>query len=179
MDLRESTKPRATERFSRQHEELVNLSKELVRALDTRTIAIDPMPVRRALAVFTGQLRVHAAMEQDALYPRLLASHDPKVAEKAQDLLREVGAIYDEFFAFLTRWTDGRTVAANAEDFCRETMQQLYRLRLRMKREAEELYPLVEAHESTAQFDTASRRVSQRQPSSERPVPTKKDTNAA
>lgn len=117
-----------------------------MRLLDTRTIAEDAAPARRALATFAGRLRVHAAMEQDALYPRLLASTDETVAAKASELLDEVGDIYRAFFGFLERWRDGEAVRADPEGFCRDTMIQLNNLRVRMKRENEELYPLVDAH---------------------------------
>jgi hypothetical protein len=138
-------RPRPTDRFSRQHEELNALAKTLLMTLDTRTLEIDPGPARKALAAFSGRLRVHAAMEQEALYPRLLASgHAPTVA-KARELLNEVGDIYQLFFAFVEQFADGEAIRRDPEGFSRETMKVLHRLRLRMKRENEELYPLVNA----------------------------------
>ena len=134
-----------TQRFSRQHAELIDLAKELLKQLDTRTLARDARPARRALAAFSGRLRVHAAMEQDALYPRLLSSTDQQVAGKAQALLAEVGDIYQSFFEHLARFPDAPSIEREPEHFSRETMQFLHRLRLRMKRENDELYPLVEA----------------------------------
>ncbi len=133
-----------TLRFVHQHEQLTLLGKELLRALDTRTLVADPSPVRRLLAEFSGRLRVHAAMEQEALYPRLLASSDARVSRKAQELLDEVGDLYNAFFSHLRRWPDAASIQADPEGFCRDTMQLLHRLRLRMKRENDELYPLVE-----------------------------------
>ena len=136
---------RRTERFARQHAEIVALSKTLVRELDTRRLAADPTGVRRALATFAGRLRVHAAMEQEALYPRLLASSDERVVNKARDLLDELGPIYQSFFAFLAKWREATTIRADPEGFCRETMQELHRLGVRLERENTELYPLVDA----------------------------------
>ncbi len=136
-----------TARFARQHEQLQELSKVLLKTLDTRTLTIDPGPARRALATFVGRLRVHAAMEQEALYPRLLASSDPAVAAKARELFDEVGTLYDRFFSFLDRWSDPEVIKANAEGFCRETMMELHRLSRRLRRENDELYPMVDALE--------------------------------
>jgi len=140
----ESTLGATTSRFARQHEELILLAKELVMALDTRTLSADPNPVRRLLAAFSGRLRVHAAMEQEALYPRLLASSDPEVVAKATELLDEIGDIYRIFFTHLGRWSDADMIKDDPESFCRDTMALLHRLRVRMKRETEELYPLAD-----------------------------------
>jgi hypothetical protein len=136
---------RQTARFARQHEEIVELSKALVQTLDTRALAQDPGAARRALATFAGRLRVHAAMEQEALYPRLLASESPHVAAKAQELLDEIGPIYQAFFAFLARWSESARIQADPETFCRETTAELHRLARRLRRENEELYPMVDA----------------------------------
>ncbi len=140
-----AARARPTERFARQHGEIVALSKTLVRELDTRRLAADPSGARRALATFAGRLRVHAAMEEEALYPRLLASSDEQVVAKARELLDELGPIYQTFFAFLAKWREAAAIQADPEGFCRETMQHLYRLKLRLERENTELYPLVEA----------------------------------
>jgi hypothetical protein len=137
-----------TRRFTEQHAELTRLGSALLGLLDTRVLAADPSAARSALAVFSGKLRVHAAMEGEALYPRLLASRDPEVAAKARELLDEVGSLYDEFFAFRERWSASEDIQKAPEDFCRETMLLLRRLQRRMKREAQELYPLVEGADS-------------------------------
>lgn len=133
-----------TARFARQHDQLAELAEDLLRMLDADDLALDPTPVRRTLAVFSGRLRVHAAMEQEALYPRLLASSDPLVASKAQELLDDVGDIYKAFFDHMSRWSSADEIRARCELFRRETWALLHRLHARMKRENDELYPLVD-----------------------------------
>jgi hypothetical protein len=133
-----------TARFARQHLELGRLAKLLLAELDTRTLAVDASHARRSLATFSGQLRVHAAMEQEALYPRLLASSEASVVAKAQSLLADVGTVYEAFFDYLKAYPDAASIEADPAEFSRRTMQTLYRLRVRMKREDDELYPLVE-----------------------------------
>ena len=83
-------------------------------------------------------------MEQEALYPRLLAASEPHIVAKAQALLEDVGTVYDAFFDYLKAYPDAASIQADPAEFSRRTMQTLYRLRVRMKREDEELYPLVE-----------------------------------
>ena len=45
---------------------------------------------------------------------------------------------------FRATFPDAASIQADPAEFSRRTMQTLYRLRVRMKREDEELYPLVE-----------------------------------
>ncbi len=137
--------PRATSRFEAQHKELSRLAKALLLLLDTRTLAVDATPARRALATFSGRLRVHASMEQEALYPRLLESRDPQVVAKAQALLGEVGTLYEDFFGLMRRWAELPAIQGDPEGFSREVMAMLHKLNLRMRRENQELYPLVNA----------------------------------
>lgn len=136
-----------TTRFRRQHEELMTIAKELTSLLDTRALAQDATTARRVLATFTGKLRIHAAMEDEALYPRLLACGDADVVAKASTLRAEVGDLYQSFFAFIGRWSTAEQIQKDPESFGRETMQELYRLGKRMKKENNELYPLVDARE--------------------------------
>ena len=137
--------PRSTERFARQHDELKVLGKALAKELDTRSIAQDPARVRHALAVFSGKLRIHAAMEQHALYPRLFADTAPEIVDRARRLEADVGPLYEAFFGYLAKWTPAGAIQADMEGFCRETMKQLFDLSIRMRRENEELYPMVDA----------------------------------
>lgn len=142
--MSQASESRPTARFEAQHAELSALAKDVLRTLDTRILSVDPGPARRALATFSGRLRVHATMEQEALYPRLLASPDAAVAAKARELLDEVGDLYSRFFALLKRWPDKESVAADPEGYARDVMMMLHRLHLRMKRENSELYPLAD-----------------------------------
>ena len=134
----------STARFQAQHAELLVLAKVLVAELDVERITKDPNAARMALASFSGRLRVHAAMEQEALYPRLLASQDQEIASKARELESEISGLYDAFFAHLDKWTSTQAIAADASDFCAETTAILKRLGQRMRREDDELYPLVD-----------------------------------
>ena len=133
-----------TTRFARQHLELGRLAKRLFAELDTRTLAEDASSARRSLVSFSGQLRVHSAMEQEALYPRLLASGEPSIVSKAQVLLADVGTVYQVFIDYLRAYPDAASIQADPAEFSRRTFQTLHRVLARMKREDDELYPLVD-----------------------------------
>src|SRR5688572_14866977 len=116
------------------------MAKSLLRLLDPRVLAVDAQPTRMALAAFAGRLKIHAAMENQALYPRLLASDDPVVAGKARELYESSGKLYEELLAFMKRWSTGRAIEGAPEEFSREMMRILQTLGARMRREDTELY---------------------------------------
>lgn len=136
----------ATERFRRQHEDLATLAQELVVELKVppAELVAKAAAVRRLVARFAGRLSVHATMENEALYPRLLAHPDPTIRDKARELLDEVGSIYDEFGAFSQRWPRASSVEDDPVGFAKDTMRVVKLLGRRMFREHAELYPLVD-----------------------------------
>ena len=136
-----------TDNFRRQHEELMALAFEIHHHLDavalTETGAASH--VRRLMARFAGKLFVHAEMENKALYPRLLHHRDDAVRERAQALYEDVKRIYGSFGEYAKRWPTPQSIAAASRDFVRDTRDVMKLLGLRMLRENDELYPLVDA----------------------------------
>jgi hypothetical protein len=142
-----STPPAASscDRFRRQHEELKNLGIEIASKLSRKTIADEAADVRRLVAKFAGKLTVHASMENEALYPRLFDHSDPAVRTRAKELFDEVGDLYATFNDYAARWPTVAAIQANGPAFVKETREILFRLAIRMTRENDELYPLVDA----------------------------------
>lgn len=140
----QSTSP--TERFRRQHEELASLSAEILErvAAPAAELAADAGHVRRLVARFAGKLAVHASMENEALYPRLLAHRDPEVRAKATALFDEVGALYASFGGYRERWPTIDAIERDPAAFAKDTRRVLKVLWSRMMRENDELYPLVD-----------------------------------
>ncbi|MFO0762840.1 MAG: hemerythrin domain-containing protein [Byssovorax sp.] len=137
----------ATENFRRQHAELFTLAAEIGGRLTPDGVASGAAELRRLLAQLAGRLNVHARMENDALYPRLLSHHDARVRDQAQALFDEVGGIYAVFGALLNDWPSAAEMEARPADFVRQTMKVFRLLGKRMLREENELYPMVDAIE--------------------------------
>jgi hypothetical protein len=97
------------------------------------------------VAKFAGKLTVHASMENEALYPRLFDHPDPAVRTRAKELFDEVGDLYTTFNDYAARWPTVAAIQANGPAFVKETREILFRLAIRMTRENDELYPLVDA----------------------------------
>jgi hypothetical protein len=133
------------ENFRRQHQDLLTLAAEIGGRLTPERVAGEAAEVRRLLAQFAGKLNVHARMENDALYPRLLEHDDAAIRAQAEALMSEVGGVYDAFGAFLETWATAASIEAAPGEFIRQTARVLRLLGKRMVREENELYPMVEA----------------------------------
>jgi hypothetical protein len=86
-------------------------------------------------------------MENEALYPRLLGHGDAGVRARAAELYGEVGTLYSTFHAHTARWPSVASIEASPAEFVDQTRALLMRLAVRMVRENDELYPMVDAAE--------------------------------
>jgi hypothetical protein len=136
--------PRSTARFVAQHAEIVRLAGELLALLDPAALAADPTMARRALATLGGRLRIHAAMENEALYPRLFGCGVPDVERKARELYDSFGGLYEQFTQHARKWSEAAAIARTPAAFADETASILARLRQRIAREDAELYPMAD-----------------------------------
>jgi len=128
---------KSTDNLRRQHQELAGLAEELERSLD-------PHDARHLLTKFRGKLEMHAAMEEKALYPRLLADPRPEVQGTAKRLRDEFGGVYSAVDAFLNRWLASNAIEADAHSFVDEKTALLAALRKRIQTEEAQLYPLAD-----------------------------------
>ncbi|MGZ3475306.1 MAG: hypothetical protein ACXWUG_14235, partial [Polyangiales bacterium] len=90
----------------------------------------------------------------EALYPRLLQHRDPAVRAKAKSLFDEVEQIYSTFGAFAAKWPTVDAIVADPAAYAKDTRRALKTLWVRMMRENDELYPMVDAAEEVV-FKTA------------------------
>ena len=134
-----------TDSFRRQHAELAALAMEIRGRLTADEIERDARGVRTALARFGGKLRMHARMENEALYPDLMAHPDEAVRSKASQLLDEVGTLYAMFDHLEQRWASAEVVASKPREFILDVLACFESLGRRMSVENKTLYPLADA----------------------------------
>jgi hypothetical protein len=132
---------RPTDNFRRQHQDLAALAQEIEGALQSA----EPQQLRRLLGRFAGKLQVHAAMEEEALYPRLLSHTRSDVRDVAEKLHGELGGIYSLVGDFVVRWLESGAIEAQRELFVDDVAKVFNVLRLRLEAEERELYPLADA----------------------------------
>jgi len=133
-----------SDRFRRQHEELLELAREVDAALDAPGFPANARDVRRMMARLKGKLAVHSTMENDALYPHLFQHGDPSIRVLAQALFEELGGIYETVAGHHLMWSSVELIEADPSGYVRHTREVFDKLRLRMERENDELYPLAD-----------------------------------
>lgn len=134
-----------TARFRAQHIDLFKLSATLSRYRTPQEVRAHAGELTMAMARFLGKLRVHAAMEEEGLYPTLLADPDPAVAAAAQQMLDAVGGVYKALDRWATRWRSKEALEAHPEGYLAETKDVLRQLTQRVTLETMLLYPLADA----------------------------------
>jgi hypothetical protein len=136
----------ATSRFRRQHADLARLAAQVVAELDPVAMATDSRPVRVSLAVLVGKLRIHAAMEDEALYPRLYAHAEPSLRALGLQFRAEFGEVYASFLAFLEAW-NAAAIEAHPSAFAVAARAALSALGTRVRLENEVLYEALDEAE--------------------------------
>ncbi len=105
----------------------------------------DASDVRRLVAKLKGLLAVHARMENEALYPRLMAHPDIAVRERVTTMFQEVHPIYETIDRYGVRWPNASAIQEDPAAFIRDTIAVMSTLDARVTRENAELYPLADA----------------------------------
>jgi len=131
--------------FRRQHKEILQLIKELSGRLDAAWIVADAAEVRSLLLTLVGKLKIHLAMEDDALYPELFEHPEAKVRELAKQYVHEMGAIKPTLISYSKRWNSARAIQTDPALFIRESQDFFAALGTRIQKENDELYPLVDS----------------------------------
>lgn len=136
-----------SDRFRRQHDELYKLATEIDSALSSAQYPENAREIRRMMARLKGKLVVHSTMENDALYPRLLAHSDPVVRGRARAMFDELGPIYEAVGDHHSAWSSVERIQADPRRFADHTREIFAKLLRRMERENDELYPLADRAE--------------------------------
>lgn len=131
----------------RQHDAAMAAVAEMDLQLDRLRDDTDRMTAyafTMALAKLAGVLRIHLAQEDKVLYPQLMASPVPAVAETAQRFVAEMGQIGAVFTDYATRWRTIEAVLADTGRLREETKALFAALSDRIHRENTILYPLAD-----------------------------------
>jgi hypothetical protein len=135
----------ATTQFRQHHKDLSEIVRKLEPMLAPDRLRADAASARDLLSKLAGVLKVHLAMEDSALYPRLRAHGDAKVREVAQRFASEMGGLKETFTKYMSTWRSPEAIQGNAGAFVAETRSLFAALAKRVSREEAELYPLLDA----------------------------------
>ena len=134
-----------TTTLRRQHGYLIEAAAELNRRAQSIAFPADASEAAMLLAKMVGVVNVHLAAEDKSLYPRMIASPDPAVAETARRFQARMGDVSQTFVAYATRWSTAQPILANTAGFRKETAAVIGALTRRIEQEDETLYPLADA----------------------------------
>ncbi|MDB5678234.1 hemerythrin domain-containing protein [Sphingomonas bacterium] len=109
-------------------------------ALDAALDGGDGAAIYHAFATLSTELVAHLAKEDSMIYPRLIAGDDIATSAAAQDVIDEFRDLAADWTA-LAGWAAPDTIAAEPARFADEARGLLARLRGRVRRENELLYP--------------------------------------
>lgn len=114
-------------------------------AESARAIApVDAEACRSNIAKLAGILKIHLAMEDSALYPRMLAHPEAAVRETAAEYQRSMGQLAPAFEAFYEKWRRHGAIESAPEEFASAWRGIVDALNQRMDLEDANLYDLVD-----------------------------------
>jgi len=134
----------ATASFRKQHGELLTVAGEIGKLLDAARLATDATSARTLLSNLAGKLKIHLAMEDKTLYPRLMQDPDPKVSAMAMRFADEMGGIAEVFGGYMERWPTAKAIQEAPQRFVTDTQKLFAALSTRIDRENNQLYPLLD-----------------------------------
>lgn len=132
-----------TDNFRRQHQEILAVVGEIQARLKPDVVRNDPKALRTLLSALAGKLSIHLAMEDKALYPRMIQADVENSGAMATAFQNEMGSIGQVFSAHNQKWQAGQ-IGADPGGFVRETQDLFGALGKRIERENSQLYPLAD-----------------------------------
>ena len=129
-----------TDKFRAQHDEILKGAGDISDLLKQNG---DPVVLRRMLSTLAGKVNFHLAMEDEALYPRLIAKGTDAVQKRASKFKTEMGGLAQVFTDYNNKWTVS-AIRQDVGSFATETRKVFGALAKRIERENAELYPLAD-----------------------------------
>ena len=131
---------RPTDTFRAQHAELLAIVGDISGLLSEDKISTQSKEVSRLLAQFNGKLKGHLAMEDRALYPKLMAHKDPRINNLANRFSHEMGGIAEAVVEYSSQWASASAIAADSKNFILQTKRLFAVLGKRISSEDTILY---------------------------------------
>lgn len=128
-----------TDKFRVQHDEILALAGEITSELKGKA---DAGVMRKLLSNLAGKVNFHLAMEDKALYPRLM-QQDEQANKMAARFQKEMGGLAGVFIEYTNKWPLA-AIKSDPAGFAAETRKVFGALAHRIERENTQLYPLAD-----------------------------------
>lgn len=126
------------ERLIRDHGVIAAAAAALVRALQANA---GPAELVGAVERLDAELTPHLAIEDEQIYPLLLASKDAGQRMTAREAIEAYATLGASWRTFMAKW-DETAIAADQESFAADLDEILEMIRGRVRSENETLYPM-------------------------------------
>ncbi len=124
------------------HKQIYNVIDETEKMLkDVREHAPE---IAKGISRLAGTLKMHLGSEDKFLYPAMMASDDENLQNKATEFQTEMGGLSKEFAEFKEEYNTPGKVTKNKDIIEKDATAIFEKIRERMIREDNELYPLAE-----------------------------------
>lgn len=134
-----------TDSYRKQHTELLELAVKLSGKLSKEEIQKGPEEILGILSQFASKLNMHLTMEDKALYPKLMASSNPKISQTAKEFMTEMGGIKQVVEKYIASWSLAKNISADPQKFIDESKGIITALKTRIEKENNNLYPLADS----------------------------------
>ena len=125
----------------KQHKEVLVLIEQIKnKQISDKTSA---QKVRKQLSLLSGKIKIHMMKEDEYLYPELKESNNIKIKETAQNFINAMGDLAEQFKKFNQDYLSFTKILNNKEDFNEKKEVIMGKLIERIKKENNELYPLI------------------------------------
>lgn len=99
------------------------------------------------LSRLAGVLKMHLTLEDQNLYPRMLAHENAMIRKTAENYQLTMSQLAPAYMAFHEKWTKHGAIDADRAQFAKAFAEIRDALQQRIQRENEGLYQLIDEHE--------------------------------
>jgi hemerythrin-like domain-containing protein len=131
-----------TETYRQHHTEVRQLAGRIATLLTSPSITNNLEEVSTTVRDLCSKFYVHLAVEDQALYPRMINHGNPQLKQVAEQFQKEMGGLKDRLNLYRKRWPGLTAIINDNQGFIAETRDILTALERRIAREDTELYDL-------------------------------------
>ncbi|MCL5741476.1 MAG: hemerythrin domain-containing protein [Betaproteobacteria bacterium] len=132
------------DKFKHQHADIMSDISAL-RRLAQAGVAQNAADIARLIVSMSSTIKLHLAVEDQALYPALQRGDNPELARMGQKYQTDMGPIAQAYEAFARLWSRADSVLHDEQAFRDDANRVLRMVHERMQRENRVFYPRIEA----------------------------------
>ena len=132
------------DRFKHEHRDILGQIATL-RQLAHSGVEHNATAIAQGIVAMSSTIKLHLAVEDQALYPALQRGDNPELARMGQQYQTDMGPIAQAYEAFARRWNRADSVLHDEQAFRDDANRVLRMVHERMQRENRDFYPRIEA----------------------------------